>query len=152
MPSLQQPSSAARPLHDTAEIRVARGSLLDSWLAHAWDDGVQIDRIDSLQPLRIETRNSTYDVAVVAGATGEVLVRGGRFFPDWTPAVLLGSSLGGGLLKRLGIHVGLRMELHAAGRTVITSAVQAIALGIEPQSDQRPPVCAAPVSPTHQTR
>jgi hypothetical protein len=44
------------------------------------------------------------------GRTGAVLVRGGRFFPVRTPALLAGSTFGGSLLKSGGIYLGMKME------------------------------------------
>jgi hypothetical protein len=131
---------------DTAETPRAQVSTLDDWLRHSWDDGVQIDELDDLQALRVATMNSTYDLAIVSARTGEVLVRGGRYFPDWTTVQLLGCSLGGGLLKRHGVHVGFRMELYWAGRVVITSMVQAIGLAPDPHSDMDRPNAPQPPS------
>lgn len=132
---------------ETGEIPVSPVSTLDGWLKHSWNDGVQVDELDDLQAVRVETMNSTYDLAIVAARTGEVLVRGGRYFPDWTTVQLLGSSLGGGLLKRYGVHVGFRMELYWAGRVVITSVIQAIGLAPAPQSDMARPEVRRPPSP-----
>lgn len=110
----------------TAEVTVERGTTLDAWLAHSWNAGVQVDELQGLQALRVRTRNSTYDLAIVEGTPGEVLVRGGRYFPEWTRVHLAGATLGGGLLKRFGVHVGLRMEFYWRGRRVVTSPVHAI--------------------------
>lgn len=109
--------------------RVTRCTTVDTWMSYSWEHGVQVDEIADLHALRVETRNSTYDIAVVSGRTGEVLVRGGRYFPDWTPAVFLGCSLGGALLKCNGVHVGLRLEFSLAGRRIITSPVYAVSRG-----------------------
>jgi hypothetical protein len=120
---------------DTGELCVPRWQTLDTWVAHRWADGVQIDGLEDLEVLRIDTHNSTYDLAVVCPASGWVLVRGGRYFPDWTPAVFLGSSFGGGLLKRHGVHAGLQMEFYCAGRRILTSPVATIAPGLRTRSD-----------------
>jgi len=131
-----QPDQVMRPgasiNSDTVSIPVARGATLDMWLEHSWERGVQIDALEDLQALRVETRNNTYDLAIVSGRNGEVLVRGGRYFPGWTPAQFVGCSLGRGLLKCRGVHVGLHMEFYWAGRLVITSPVQAITRGADP--------------------
>jgi hypothetical protein len=111
---------------DTGEIRAAGTVTLDQWVSHVWERGVQLERLERLQALRVRTRNSTYDLAILSGVTGEVLVRGGRYFPEWTRAHLAGSSLGGGLLKRHGIHVGMRLEFHFADRWLVTSTVHAV--------------------------
>jgi hypothetical protein len=100
---------------------------LDRWLEYPWDRGVQIDALEDLHALRVRTRNNVYQLAVVASEPGEVLVRGGRYFPEWTRVHFAGSSFGGACLKRYGLHVGLRMEFYWQGRRVITSPVHAIA-------------------------
>jgi hypothetical protein len=130
-----RPTDAFPSSSETGEIPVSRVSTLDGWLKHSWSDGVQVDELDDLQAVRVETMNSTYDLAIVSARTGEMLVRGGRYFPDWTTVQLLGCSLGGGLLKRYGVHVGFRMELYWAGRVVITSVIQAIGLAPAAYSD-----------------
>ena len=129
-----RPQTAPGSGHDTGGVTVARVGTLDRWLSHTWDQGVQIDRLPDLHALRVSTINSTYDLAVVSGARGEVLVRGGRYFPEWTSAVFLGCSMGGGLLKRHGVNVGLRMEFYWQGRRIVTSPVAAIGRGEEARS------------------
>jgi hypothetical protein len=124
-PDLHQPPTGhVDP--ETGQLIVLPGVALDSWLTCAWTDGVQIDSLDDLAVLRALTQNSTYVLAIMPGSGGEVLVRGGRYFPDWTPAQFLGCSLGGGLLKRHAVHIGLRMEFYRAGRRVVTSPVHTI--------------------------
>ena len=129
MPILLQPPRALREREATSEVVVPAGMTLDSWLNHPWLDGVQIDRLEALQVLRVNTCNSAYDIVVVAGSAGEVMVRGGRYFPDWTRALLLGCSFGRGLLKRFGVHVGMRLEFCCGLRSVVTSPVVAVARG-----------------------
>ena len=111
---------------ETTGLRPVHADSLDQWLAHAWDDGVRTDELDDLEMLRVQTRNSSYELAIVSARSGHLLVRGGRYFPEWTPVYFLGCSLGGGLLKRHAVHPGLRMEFYWAGRRVVTSPVQAI--------------------------
>ena len=56
------------------------------------------------------------------GRSGEILVRGGQFFQELTPARLAGATLGGCFCKMRGIYVGFSMEINANGeRTVTTS-------------------------------
>lgn len=114
---------AARPDDDTQVQAVT----LDAWTGCAWAQrGLQLDALDALQVLRVRTRNSTYDLAVAGETPGEVLVRGGQYFPEWTRAQLAGASLGGGCLKRHGIYAGFRMEFYSGGRRIVTSPVQSI--------------------------
>lgn len=108
------------------------GSSLDAWVNHHWRDGVQIETLEPLCLVVVRTRNTVYEVAIVCGAHGDVLVRGGRYFPDWTPARLAGSTLGGSLLKQWGIHVGWRMELQVDERRIVTSRVHAVAAPASP--------------------
>ena len=105
-------------------------AILSTWSEHDWDraDGVQMETREDLDRLLIRTYNSVYEVIVQSGVKGEVLVRGGRFFPVFTKVQLAGSSLGGSFLKRRGIYVGLRMEFFSDGETIITSPVTAIAV------------------------
>ena len=89
--------------------------------ASCWSDGVQIDQCQPLQQFTVRTTHSTYDV-VGLGSAGEVVIRGGRYFPEATHAWLSGASIGGPL-KRFGIYVGCRMELRVDGRVIVTSPV-----------------------------
>jgi hypothetical protein len=95
----------------TETISCPKGAMLDAWSDLEWKDGVQIDQIEELTTLAVQTSNSLYEITVLNGHTGEVLVRGGEFFPVRTPVRLEGSTCGGSILKRRGIYVGLRMEI-----------------------------------------
>ena len=86
-----------------------------------WKDGVQIDQMADLETLVVKTRHTTYEITVISGTEGEVLVRGGQYFPEKTQAYLYGASLGG-------IYVGTKMEFLHNGRHIITSPVQSIAV------------------------
>ena len=100
---------------------------LDSWSHHAWTDGVQVDRLPPLDTLVVRTRNSTYEITVLTPHTGEALVRGGRFFPEYARAQVSGASLGGSFLKMRGIYVGFCMELHDGSQSIVTTTVRTIA-------------------------
>jgi hypothetical protein len=89
---------------------IPRGAVLDAWSGSEWDNGVQIDRIGELTTLAVRTTRSLYEITILNGHTGEVLVRGGGFFPERTPVQLTGSTFGGSILKRRGIYVGMRLE------------------------------------------
>jgi hypothetical protein len=119
----------------TTSILVPAGALLETWSDHEWSNGVMVDRMTSLHRLTIRTRHSLYEIVVVAPETGDVLVRGGEYFPEFTPARLAGSSLGGSFLKLHGIYVGFRMELSDGARMIVTSPVQEIAfVDLAPQT------------------
>ena len=94
---------------------------------------MQIDALQQLDTLVVRTRNSTYEVTVVSPRTGDVLVRGGRFFPEPTRARVGGSSLGSSFLKLRGIYVGFCLEFYYDDRQwIVTSPVQSIAAGPHP--------------------
>ena len=101
---------------------------LDTWVADEWRDGVQIDNLEELQTLSVETRHHTYEMTVIDPKTAEVLVRGGELFPEHRPARVSGASLGSSFLKLRGIYVGFKLELMVDGRRIITSKVRRINL------------------------
>lgn len=107
-------------------ISCSKGALLDTWSGHLWKDGLQLETLDDLATLRIITENSTYDITVICPGTGDILVRGGRFFPELCEARLAGSSMGGSFLKVRGIYVGFRLELHTEDQLIVTSRVRSI--------------------------
>jgi hypothetical protein len=97
---------------------------LDLWSSAPWSDGIQLDELPELESLAVRTWNSVYELIVVCAHTGDVLVRGGRYFPVFTRVQLLGSSAGGSFLKRLGIYPGLRLEFLIDGRQIVTSPIE----------------------------
>ena len=113
------------------------GILLETWIAHDRATGLQTEHLSERQSITVETENSRYELTIVRGGTGDVLVRGGEFFPEETAARLAGScSLGGALLKLRGIYIGFRMELHSHEWAIITSPVRSI--GLMPGLDGAP--------------
>ena len=101
---------------------------MSSWSAHDWCGGVRVDDLLALERLVINTANSTYEIILVAPERAEVLVRGGAFFPVFTPARLAGCSLGGSFLKLRSVHVGFRLELATERGFIITSPVSAVTI------------------------
>jgi hypothetical protein len=100
---------------------------LDAWLARDWSQGIHFGSLEDFQQLHICTRNTLYEV-IVLNCFGDVRVRGGRYFPDWTPARFAGCTAGGSFLKRLAINIGLQMEFEVDRRRIITSPVRSIAI------------------------
>lgn len=111
-------------------VNCPKGAILDTWSSHDWTDGVQIETLSDLDELVVQTENSIYEITVISPHSAEVLVRGGQFFPDFTPARLAGASLGGSFLKMKGIYVGFKMEIHADFKVIITSYVKTISAKI----------------------
>jgi hypothetical protein len=88
--------------------------------------GVHLRSVEPLTTIVVRTQNSCYRIVVAPDNTA--IVRGGAFFPDPTPARIDGSGFGGTLLKVGWIGVGLRMEIFADGRRIITSPVREVTL------------------------
>ena len=112
----------------TNTIACPAAASLDAWAGLEWKDGLQVDRLCELDELAVRTRNNLYRIVAIVPMRGEVMVQGGRFFPELTRARLSGASLGGSFLKMRGIYVGFRMEIQAGLETIITSDVQSIAI------------------------
>jgi hypothetical protein len=105
---------------------ISAGAVLDKWSADPWTNGIQVDGMEDMERLVVETRNSTYEIVVIDGPSGEILVRGGQFFPELTPAHLTGATLGGSFCKMRGIYAGFRMEIYAEGQRTVTTPVKSI--------------------------
>jgi hypothetical protein len=105
---------------------VPAAALLSAWEAHAWENGLSIERLAPLDRVHVRTRHHTYEIIVSAPSSGDVLVRGGAYFPDFTHARVAGSTLGGSFVKIRSLHVGFRLEFTIGSQFVLTSAVQSI--------------------------
>ena len=84
--------------------------------------------MEDMEKLEVRTRNSLYEITIIEGHSGEILVRGGQFFPELTPARLAGATLGGCLCKMRGIYAGFRMEINANGQRAVTTPVESIGI------------------------
>jgi hypothetical protein len=117
---------------DTTIIRrqtaVPASATLSAWQHHPWSDGVSIDQLSPLDRLIVRTRHSTYEIVATEAGSAEVLVRGGSFFPEFTPVRLAGASLGGSFLKLRSVHVGFAIEFAVDMRAIVTSPVRSISI------------------------
>lgn len=105
------------------------GTTLSAWSGYDWCDEVSLDQLSPFDRLVITTRNNTYEVIVTSPDTGDVMVRGGTIFPQFTAARLAGSTLGGGVMKARAVNVGFRVQFAVeAFMPIITSPVQKLAL------------------------
>jgi hypothetical protein len=104
------------------------GAILATWSNDPWTNGVQIDHREDMEKLAVRTSNNLYEITIIEGQSGEVLVRGGQFFPELTPARLAGATLGGSFCKMRGIYVGFRMEINANGQRIVTTPVESIGI------------------------
>jgi hypothetical protein len=116
-------SSVIRPLH-REQPAPTQAATLDGFAVATSGPGVALRQIEPLTELMVQTRNTRYRIVVSHDA--DIVIQGGAFFPDPTRAHVEGSSLGGNLLKVGWIGVGLRMEILAEGRRIVTTAVLSI--------------------------
>ena len=112
---------------DSDTSRKRRPTSLDSWTGHDWRNGVFVPNLGPYDKLTVRTRNSTYELIVVEPQTASVLVRGGRFFPEFSRARVAGSSLGGGFLKLHGVYTGFQLEL-VGEQSILTTRVRTISV------------------------
>lgn len=101
---------------------------LDTWSGLPWSDGLQLPSLHPLETIAVTTKNTVYEITLMNPCSGEVLVRGGSFFPIFTRVRLAGASLGGSFLKLLGIYVGFSMEIHTDAGPIVTTRVREIAV------------------------
>ena len=114
---------------------VPAAAVLSTWNSHSWDNGLHIEQLTALDRLTVLTQHSTYDIVIVSPATGEVLVRGGEFFPEFTSVRLAGSTLGGSFLKMRSVHLGFRIEFAVGRGVIVTSPVRTISVAPVPRTD-----------------
>jgi len=88
-------------------------------------DAVCLDKCACFESLEVTTSHSVYHITILEGRYGEVFVRGGRFFPEYCHAVLLGSRDKGGLRLKT-IVIGHHLEFRADNQAVTTSRVLAL--------------------------
>ena|SRR5436190_23517684 len=93
-------------------------------------DAIQVDSCPVFQWIVVRTRRSVYDIIVLSGDAGEVMVRGGRYFPEFRRATIVGSTLGGSAVRVGSICAGCHMELEVDGKSFVTSRIQAVSLGL----------------------
>ena len=91
-------------------------------------DGIGLIDVDAFTTLVVRTDNSVYRITILTPHLREVLVQGGKFFPERTRACLNGLNFGGSCLKMGWVGLGLHMEFHAGDQWIITSHVRAIAV------------------------
>jgi hypothetical protein len=114
---------------------VKRGAVLDVWSRNPWGNGTQIDELEEMQRIHVRTVHSLYEITVIDGHSGEILVKGGECIPDLTEGRLTGATLGGSFCKMRGIYPGFKMEFVANGQRLVTSTVQTVSV-FRPESLQ----------------
>jgi hypothetical protein len=103
---------------DAEEFRVG--------LAAPFRQAIHIDSCQPYEHIAVRTRRTDYEVVVLPGNAGEVLVRGGRFFKEFQRARLAGSTFGGSAIRVRTIEVGCPLELQVDGTRIVTSPIEAV--------------------------
>jgi hypothetical protein len=112
-----------------------QAATLDGFAVATSGPGIALRLLEPLTELDVQTRNTRYHIVVSRDT--DIVIQGGAFFPTPTRAHVEGSSLGGNLLKVGWIGVGLRMEIVADGRRIVTTAVRSI-VRLDDQGAVRP--------------
>jgi hypothetical protein len=97
---------------------------------------IQIDSCSAREAIVVTTRTSVYELLVLRGAQGLLLVRGGRHFPKFRRALFLGSTAHDGSVAPRTIDIGLRMKFVSGNRSFLTSPVQSLCRLFSPASLQ----------------
>ena len=114
-----EPTSTSRPGSRIQKLFAERA-------AARIGDTLQLDSCPELEWITVRTLRSVYDVVVLSGDTGAVLIRGGDLLPEFRNATITGSLFHAVAVKPGAIAVGLNLEFMVDGRSVVTSPVQAI--------------------------
>jgi hypothetical protein len=88
-------------------------------------DRLELDSCRPLDRIVVKTHNSVYDIIVLSGPAGTIVVRGGQLFPEFRCATFVGSLSGRGMEVRT-ICVGCRLELAINEKPYTTSHVEAM--------------------------
>src|SRR5262245_22308688 len=93
-----------------------------------FDECVTLDSCTLFAVISASTANTEYHFLLLDPASGRVLIEGGERFPEPVEAVLLGASFGGSMIRTGWIGVGMRIELCAGDKYVITSPVKSLSV------------------------
>jgi len=105
-------------------------------------EGLTLTTLSPCDVVHVTTHNSHYELFMLDPAAGKVLIRGGSQFKDPEEASVIGSTFGGCMLKMSWLGVGLRMEINAGGRRVVTSPVQSLIVENHSNTHIKPEVLA----------
>ena len=94
---------------------------------------IHIDSCAEWETVVANTRSSVYEL-IVLREDGDVLVRGGRHFPEFRLVLFLGSTADGSSLNPRTIDIGRRIAFKVGARCIITSPVQSLSRRPAPES------------------
>jgi hypothetical protein len=97
-------------------------------------DSIALAACRDFDRILVKTRHSVYELIVLSGERGDVMLRGGVFGEEFQRGRVTGSTLGGSAVQLRAIRVGRFLELNVGGKTFVTSSVQT-ALHQRPDAD-----------------
>lgn len=103
-------------------------------------EGLNVRAAEPLVPILVTTKNSCYRIVPLRRGRADVLVQGGRFFPEPTEARLVGATFGGSLLEMHWIRVGMQLEIDpgTGGGAIVTTRVIDVSIERETTAHPRP--------------
>jgi hypothetical protein len=110
----------------TRDSASSGGSTAHGAVAGRRSDSVSLDACSNFDWIIVRTERSVYELIVLSGKDGEVLVRGGHLFPVFRRARVAGSMMGSATVTLASIVVGLHLELVVDGKSFATSAIEAV--------------------------
>ena len=87
---------------------------------------IYVDSCEAQETIVITTRSSVYELVFLRADRGDVLVRGGRYFTEFSPVLFLGSIADDGSFNPGTIDVGGRLKFVFGEQFVITSPVESL--------------------------
>ena len=87
---------------------------------------ISLDSCTESEWIVVRTKHSVYEMLVLSGKCGTVLVRGGRWFPTFQRATVAGSVIGPAAVKLASIVIGLHLELRVGTQSFVTSRIEAV--------------------------
>lgn len=87
------------------------------------DNGINVHKLKAGTLVLVATKNSLYKIART-DVYDEVMIQGGKYFPNPTLARFTGSTFGGSMIKIGWIGYGMSMEIHSGAARLKTSWVR----------------------------
>ncbi len=111
---IQAPNTS--PSGDDGHVAVPKAHTLDGCVEIASrSPGVTLGDQEPLATVEVRTRHSVYRMTVLEPRRGEILIQGGRRWPQPTEGRLLGASFGHGQFRSRPHQVGIDHLRHADG-------------------------------------